>query len=652
MRPASFVVVRKLLHRGPMADLFVIAQVVGCGVGGVLSLFLARLASRSQEKGRGARILYAACLSTFYIGGVMHFIASLTGSAATLIDVTGTLRFWAAALWPMSAIGMWLDDDGLSTQRRYLGKLLFRFAMASAVLIILAGLVAVWIVPRLYADTGLSDVLPKHLVHNTASYNGFLVIGLGVLLLVRNQGQGRFQLFAVWTMLAGLSIGTASIVARDYFPLPQSIRPLVYLAKELGLTLLVIGSLFYFARFRAVDVFLKLSLRLFAGVTLALAAAGLAVGPIEKIANVSTAPLAFKVIGLTALIGFVVLLTQRVSRITDTVVERHIFRTPNYRQAAGELQERLALLESVSAVIAETEEFVGRTLGMLNVSVHPSPGPSEDVNAEDVVRAPILVGNQSEYVLTVSSRSRQHIVMTVDVEFLRNVAVIVGRRLEALARERDRVERGGREAQLVHQVVSAELRALRAQLNPHFLFNALNTIAALIPHEPEKAELMVVRLAKVFRHLLTHSEKSFSSLQEEIEFLQTYLEIEKVRFGERLTVEFEIGEAVATATVPSLILQPLVENALKHGLAPKRGDNQLIIRADRIADALSLSVEDNGIGISNAIHAMQPEGSGVGLRNIRERLRTIYGNRASLVLENIAQGGSRASVIIPVADTI
>jgi sensor histidine kinase YesM len=95
-----------------------------------------------------------------------------------------------------------------------------------------------------------------------------------------------------------------------------------------------------------------------------------------------------------------------------------------------------------------------------------------------------------------------------------------------------------------------------------------------------------------------------------------------------------------------------VENALKHGLAAKRGDNQLIIRAGRIADALSLLVEDNGVGISDAINATRPEGAGgVGLRNIRERLRTIYGHRASLVLENTAQGGSRALVIIPVADT-
>jgi two-component system LytT family sensor kinase len=611
-----------------MADLIVIAEVVGCGVGAILSLFLATLASRSQEQGRGARVLYATCAFIFYLCGMLDGLYPLTGSTVTLIDATGMFRLAAAAVWPVSAIGMWLKDDDLSTPRRRLGEWLFRCSIVSAALIILSGLASV-----------LANVLPIQLVHKSASYNGFLAIGAGVLLLVRSQNQGRIQRFAVWAMLAGLAIGAASIVARDYFSLSQPIRSVVSLAKEQGLMLFLMGSLFYFARFRAVDVFLKLSLRLFVGVTFALVAAGLAVS--------TSAPADFMVIELTALMGLVVLLVQRVSRMTDTVVERYIFSKPDYRQSAAELQEKLALLESDSAVIAATEEFVGRALGLLEVRIH------DHAMIADTIEVPILVGNATRYLLAVNSRSREHIVMTVDVEFLREVAVIVGRRLEALAREADRVERVRHEAQLVHQIVAAELRALRAQLSPHFLFNALNTIAALIPHEPEKAELMVVRLAKVFRHLLTHSEKSFSSLREEIEFLRTYLEIEQVRFGERLTVEFEISESVAAATVPSLILQPLVENALKHGLAPKRGDNQLIIRADRVDGALSLSVEDNGVGIAVASNVMQLDGmSGVGLRNVRERLRTLYGNRASLVLENIARGGSRALVIIPVADTL
>ena len=618
-----------------MADLIVVAEVVGCGLGAILSLFLAILAARSQEQGRGSRILYAACAFIFYLCGVLDGLYPLTGSTAALLDATGLFRLAAAAIWPVSAIGMWLEDEDLSTRRRRLGEWLFRCSIVSAVVIVFAGLAAV-----------LANVLPIQLVHKSASYNGFSAVAAGVLLLVRSRSQGRIQRSAVWAMLAGLSIGAASIVARDYLPLSQPILSLVSLAKEQGLMLFLIGSLVYFARFRAVDIFLKLSLRLFVGVTFALVVAGVAVGPLQSMAENTSAPAAFMAIGLTALIGLVVLVVQRVSRTTDTVVERYIFGKPDYRLSAAELQEKLALLESDPAVIAATEEFVGRTLGTLEVRIH------DHATIADAIEVPILVGNEPRYLLAVSSRSREHIVMTVDVEFLRDVAAIVGRRLEALAREADRVERARHEAQLVHQIIAAELRALRAQLSPHFLFNVLNTIAALIPHQPEKAELMVVRLAKVFRHLLAHSEKSFSSLQEEIEFLRTYLEIEQVRFGERLTVAFEISESVAAATVPSLILQPLVENALKHGLAPKRGDNRLVIRANRVDGALSLSVEDNGVGIAEAGNLMRFEGaSGIGLRNVRERLRTLYGNRASLVLENIDRGGSRALVIIPVADT-
>lgn len=635
-----------------MANFIVIDQIVGGSVGAIVALFLATLASRSQDRGRRPRILYAGCALVFYSCAVIIGVFSLIDSPEALLHMTGSVRLAAAAFLPVSAVGMWLDDESLSPRRRKLGKWLFGYSMISATVIVCAGVTSTWIVPRLPADAPLSDTLTSGLVHRALYYNGLSVIAAAVWLLLRNQSRGRFQRFAVWMMLAGLSIATVSVVARDFLGLPQPFRAWALLAKEQAVTLIVIGSLFYFARFRAVDVFLKLTLRLLAGVALALIAAALALGPIRNIAAESTLPATFEIAAYTTLVALVVFLMLRVARMTDAIVERHIFRTPDYARAAAELQERLALEESEPAVLAVTEEFVARALEALNVRIQPSAPPIDAASVEDVVQAPILVGSQSRYVLVVSSRSRQHIVMTVDVAFLREVAVIVGRRLEALAREQERVERARREAQLVHQVVSAELRALRAQLNPHFLFNALNAIAEHISTEPEKAESMIIQLAKVFRHLLAHSDKTFSSLEEEIEFLRTYLEIEKMRFGARLTVEFDVSEVAATASIPSLILQPLVENALKHGLAAKRGDNRLVIRADRHADALALSVEDNGVGISEPINAARSDGaSGVGLRNIRERLRTIYGHRARLVLENVAQGGSRASVIIPLGET-
>jgi two-component system LytT family sensor kinase len=199
----------------------------------------------------------------------------------------------------------------------------------------------------------------------------------------------------------------------------------------------------------------------------------------------------------------------------------------------------------------------------------------------------------------------------------------------------------------VHQLVEAELRALRAQINPHFLFNSLNTIAALVHDEPQAAEQMTLRLARIFRHVLKQTERPFSSLQEEMDFLRAYLDIEQIRFGERLKVEFLIADGVADSSVPSLILQPLVENAIRHGLSPKLGECRLIISGRREDAHVLLSVEDNGVGTSNA--AAAANGSGIGLRNVRERLRTLYGERARFQFESQARLGSRVALYLPLA---
>ena len=141
-------------------------------------------------------------------------------------------------------------------------------------------------------------------------------------------------------------------------------------------------------------------------------------------------------------------------------------------------------------------------------------------------------------------------------------------------REREAIERQSREALLLQQVAEAELRALRAQINPHFLFNSLNTIADLIVRDPLRAEAMTLRLASVFRHVLAHSSRSMTTLREEMEFLRTYLYIEEARFGTACTSPSMWLPDAAGQPIPSLILQPLVENAMKHGLGPKPGPGQ------------------------------------------------------------------------------
>ena len=183
-------------------------------------------------------------------------------------------------------------------------------------------------------------------------------------------------------------------------------------------------------------------------------------------------------------------------------------------------------------------------------------------------------------------------------------------------REKERVEQ-----ELRALAAQAELKALKAQINPHFLFNTLNTIAALIHANPTQAETTVERLGEMLRYVLTSSERGQVSLEEELAFVDDYLAIEQARFGERLQVTREVDPRALSAPVPSLILQPLVENAVKHG----HGDDsiELDIRVEAASDAISITVADRGPGMPAGFQI--GDGPGHGLRNVDERLRKMYG---------------------------
>jgi len=256
--------------------------------------------------------------------------------------------------------------------------------------------------------------------------------------------------------------------------------------------------------------------------------------------------------------------------------------------------------------------------------------------------------------LVISPFDGRRMVLVGEIETLRECALHAGRRLGELDRERDRIESAQMESRLNEQLAQAELIALRAQVNPHFLFNSLNTIASLIASQPKRAETITVRLANVFRYVLLHANMPFTSVEEEIGFLRTYLEVERIRFGERLQVEFDIESSVAYVAIPSLILQPLIENAIKHGIARKAGSGKIVIRTRRRDKSLLMTVEDNGVGLGSYANWNHAEGNGTntgfGLRNIRERLDTLYGGRASLSLAHGPSGGSCATLEIPLEE--
>jgi signal transduction histidine kinase len=214
---------------------------------------------------------------------------------------------------------------------------------------------------------------------------------------------------------------------------------------------------------------------------------------------------------------------------------------------------------------------------------------------------------------------------------------------------RQMAEKERREERLRALATQAELKALKAQINPHFLFNALNTIAELTHTDPTCAEATVERLAEMFRHVLSGSERGRVPLEEELAFLEVYLEIERARFGERLHVTYEVSPEVVEVPVPSLILQPLVENAIRHGHG-RDGSICLTIRVQSCNGEVVIAIADQGPGMPPG-HKIG-KGSGHGLRNVDERLRKTYGEGYGLKVKPNGQRGTIVEVTIPVGDRL
>ncbi|MGZ8413800.1 MAG: sensor histidine kinase [Gemmatirosa sp.] len=208
-------------------------------------------------------------------------------------------------------------------------------------------------------------------------------------------------------------------------------------------------------------------------------------------------------------------------------------------------------------------------------------------------------------------------------------------------------------ARLAQRLAETQLTALRAQLQPHFLFNTLNAISALMRDEPDVADRMLSRLADLLRAVLEPPPGDEHALADELTVLERYLEIMGLRFGPRLSVEIAVAPDVRHARVPWLVLQPLVENALEHGAARRRGGVQVRVLASRArvgdADVLTLSVCDDGPGpgATTSTSAGVRRGTGIGLENTRRRLAQLYGDRASLTLEALPEGGACARLVLP-----
>ena len=204
-------------------------------------------------------------------------------------------------------------------------------------------------------------------------------------------------------------------------------------------------------------------------------------------------------------------------------------------------------------------------------------------------------------------------------------------------------DRAVSEAVLLTQLAEARLHVLSSQLQPHFLFNTLNAISALVREEPQQAERLLAKLSDLLRHVLQDGAQAETSLAKELIFLEKYVELQEARYGDRLSVQFQVDPGVVKTRVPHLLLQPLVENAIRHGTSRKPGLGVIEIGAEPDGSTLRLFVRDNGAGI--------PENGlvrdGIGLSSTKARLKQLYGENHTFAIERLVTGGTVCRVSVP-----
>ena len=282
------------------------------------------------------------------------------------------------------------------------------------------------------------------------------------------------------------------------------------------------------------------------------------------------------------------------------------------------------------SLIAATEATLSEMFGRRIVIVRDGDAVPDHASIDVDVRT---ISGDDPVRLTVVHEPGTRRMLSEDVALLRSLGGVFGYMLENVRLQRKRQEQEQLAQQLRLQTSRSELKALRAQINPHFLFNALNAIASLIHSDPARADAAVEQLAEVFRYTLRRSEQEWAPLDQELAFARAYLDVEQARFGKRLTYTIDASEGVARAQVPAMLLHTLVENAVKHGISRQRTPGRIEILAAHVDGRVTLEVRDSGPGPAAAGQTMPSAGESFGLRSVRDRLQGHFDGNATLSLE-------------------
>jgi Histidine kinase len=392
-------------------------------------------------------------------------------------------------------------------------------------------------------------------------------------------------------------------------------------------------------RFAFADLFLKQALTLLVLVALVFTAFSI-VEPLLTVVDGRLPPSAIAL--LLALWAGTALLFPACRRAVARFVDRVILRRADYGSLLQRLSDDVQQCDSPDVVLDRGCDVVASSLTATSVkwetrTLHRSGGLASREIA-------VWAAEPPHYVLVIGQLAGGRRLLSDDFAMLERVAFLLARRIDALRLTEERYERMLQEREMRTLATEAELRALRAQINPHFLFNALTTIGYLIQQAPSRALKTLLDLTTLLRSVL-RSEGEFTTLGRERELIDCYLRIERERFEERLEFRLEIPEELCRLAVPSLIVQPLVENAVKHGIAGARNGGTVTVIAT-LDPELRIVVRNTGA----PLETRRAAGSGVGLENVTRRLGHYYGVDASLTVTRDADGATVAELRLPATD--
>ncbi|MGH7622097.1 MAG: sensor histidine kinase, partial [Gemmatimonadaceae bacterium] len=506
-------------------------------------------------------------------------------------DLGGAPNAWfeAAAFAALGYLPAVVVHSSLQLQERRSAKLLIVAAYALSTAGALGQLFAAWT----HAE------IPSPLALRTLTIGYVVVIALLALLA---RGGPR----AGWT-LSAVALAAFAVMAlhlQRHTTGTESV-PLELVGHHASLPLALV-ILYQDYRFALVDIFLKRVLTLLAVVLVAGVLYSLVAAPIVLPHLSDGTGTSWAVTALIALWVVTALAYPPLERGIHRFVDRIVLRRADYEVVRADVAIAIAELSSASAVLDVVCARIAPAMSARAVAW----SEMDQASAPDVASARLATTNRGSeasvfvptadapsYRLTVSELTGGRRLLSDDLALLETLGLLAARRIDAIRVEDERVRRDLREREIVELAAEAELSALRAQLNPHFLFNTLTTVGQLIQEAPPRALETLYRLTGLLRAVLKRSDGTFVTLAEEFEIVRTYLAIEGARFEERLTVRVELDEALASLPVPPLVLQPLVENGVKHGIAPLRAGGSVIVRAERDGDALVLSVTDSGTAV-------------------------------------------------------